>query len=511
MGNTDDKFNSEEQKEKENKEKEKEIQEDENLPESENLKSPDEVISDENEIMDSIENNSSDIEVNNEKKPFYKNKKTLIIISSILAVLVLIVGISAVVYVKLKLSKLGNEYEETPWTGDEIAEEIDFSTIDADLNSTGFKESIKEWATNGGEIMSSENVINILILGYDSRSNKFSGNTDAIMLLSLNTKTKTITLSSILRDTYVYYETKGGSSGHTKINALCSIGGTRLLMDTIGTHFKVKVDKYVAVNFASFESIIDEIGGVDVPVQKYEANYFNLSNKKDPITTHGDSVHLNGFQALGFCRMRKCDADGDVSRTRRQQTVIKAIIKKTSSASVTKLDNYLDILLPYVTTNIKDHEIISLGTRALLMKWYNYNIQSMQMPTEESRYGYSGSTWIWAVDFPLAAQALQKAIYDRTNIELKEGRKTIIDRLHGWDKGTGSSSALAKPSTTSQKTENKTTTAAVITTTENAGDTTTEPKTTNVPIESSTERETTTTTEQPVTTTTEPETKDVAA
>lgn len=473
MNENDDKFYEEEPKEQKVEQEEKEEQEI-NGDTNESPLELDENAGADDEPIDDVEVASSDIAENDKKEPFYKNKRTLKIVSAILAVIILIAGLGGI-YVMVKLNKLNKGDGDDLWEDDKIFDEIDFSTIDADLNSTGFKESIKEWATNGGEIMSSENVINVLIIGYDSRSNSFSGNTDAIMLLSLNKKTKTITLSSILRDTYVYYETNTGKSGHTKINALYSIGGTKLLMDTIGTHFKVKVDKYVAVNFKSFEKIIDEIGGIDVPVQKYEANYFDLTHKENKIATYGDSVHLNGYQALGFCRMRNCDADGDISRTRRQQTVIKAIIKKTSLATVSKLDNYLDAMLPYVTTNLKDQEIISMGTKALLMKWYSYDFQSMQIPTAESRFGYSGSTWIWAVDFPLSAQALQNALYGRTNIELTEGRKTIIDKLKGSINGTGSSSALAKPSTTEKDKDETTTTTEPIATTESIDISTTEP------------------------------------
>ena len=71
------------------------------------------------------------------------------------------------------------------------------------------------------------------------------------------------------------------------------------------------------------------------------------------------------------------------------------------------------------------------------------------MPTEESRKGYSGSTWIWIIDYPLAAQALQNAIYGMTNIELHEGRTTIIDLILGRT-GTGGSSAQAQPRTTDE-------------------------------------------------------------
>ncbi|HOD01756.1 MAG TPA: hypothetical protein PKN28_00295, partial [Clostridiales bacterium] len=142
---------------------------------------------------------------------------------------------------------------------------------------------------------------------------------------------------------------------------------------------------------------------------------------------------------------------------------IKAIIDKVSEASATQVDDYLDAVLPYISTDLKNQEIISLGTKAIWFKWYNYEIQNMQLPTEESRYGYEGSTWIWAIDFPLSAQAVQKAIYGMTNIVLSEGRKTIIDILRGSLTGTGSSSAKATPSTTGENKEQETTNLATTT------------------------------------------------
>lgn len=388
----------------------------------------------------------SEQEASENKKLFSKKKKKLMIISAILAAVIVVAGIGTI-YVGIKLGKLntGGDTDSSAFD-DEIYEDSDFSTIDADLNATNFKDSIKEWATNGGEIMSSKNVINVVVIGYDARSNTLSGNTDAIMLVSLNKKTKKITLSSFLRDTYVYYETDNGRTGFNKINALCSIDGAQCLMKAIENHYKISVDNYVALNFTVFEKLVNEMGGVNVTVQKYESNYFN-SYFKESIP-YGESVLLNGFQALGFCRIRKCDADGDVSRVRRQQDVVRAIIGKVSEASVTEIDDYIDVILPYISTDLKNQEIVSLATKAILMKWYAYEIQNMQIPTEESRYGYSGSTWIWATDFPLSAQALQMAIYGQTNIELTEGRRTIINILRGSKVGTGSSSAKAKPSTT---------------------------------------------------------------
>ncbi len=422
-------------------------------PNNEGSEKPDEITQPEHDEV-------QDIESGGNKVPS-KKKKTVIIIFAALAVLATIVG-SGLIYTAVKLGKLNTGKDDSGIiTDDPIFEESDFSTIDADLNAASFKEAIKEWATNGGEVMSSRNVINVLLIGYDSRKNDLSGNTDGLMLMSLNRKTKKITVSSFLRDTYVYYKTDDGKTGYNKINALCSIGGAQCLKEAIENHYKISVENYVAVNFASFEKLINEMGGINVTVQKYEANYYKTYFKKE--IPYGENVLLDGFQALGFCRIRKCDVDNDVSRVRRQQQVVKAIIDKVSKASVPQVDNYLDAVLPYISTDLKNQEIISLATKAILFKWYSYEIQNMQLPTEESRYGYAGSTWIWAIDFPLSAQAVQKAIFGMTNIELAQGRRTIIDILRGSLTGTGSSSARATPSTTGQDTEN------IATTIENTG------------------------------------------
>ncbi len=394
-----------------------------------------------------------------------RKKIALAIIAGILAV-ILALGTAGLIYVQVKLGKLGggSTVEDDLKFDDEIYDESDFSTIDADIHASSFKEGIRQWAMNGGEIMSSKNVINVLIIGYDSRKNQFTGNTDAIMLLSLNKKTKTLTLSSFLRDQYMYYETSDGKTGYNKVNAMCSIGGPDCLLKAIENHYKIQVDRYVAVNFASFKTLIDKMGGIDVTVQKYESDYYYTYFHT--TIPYGENVHLTGTQALGFCRIRKCDTDGDVSRTRRQQMVIQAIIDKISDASLLDVNNYLNVFLPYVTTNFNNSEILSLGTRAMTRKWYSYGVQQMGLPPEEARYGYSGSTWMWVVDYPLAAQALQSAVFGMTNIQLSQGRTTIIDLIHGTTGG-GGASAHAKPSTTgsggSAVTETKEATTAIVT------------------------------------------------
>ena len=146
---------------------------------------------------------------------------------------------------------------------------------------------------------------------------------------------------------------------------------------------------------------------------------------------YGDDVTLNGEEALAFCRIRGCDADGDISRTRRQRSVINAMISRVTNASVSDLNNYLNALLPYVYTGFTKSEILSLGMKAITNGWAFYDRSELQIPTNDTCQSGSMGTWIWVVDYQMAAQILQNELYGTTNITLEDGRTTLIDIYNG--------------------------------------------------------------------------------
>ena len=361
---------------------------------------------------------------------WYNNlpKKKKIIVSVVAIILAIILTLSAVlgIFVAQKFGLLGDNINNAEYD-DTIYDDDDFDDINIDIGSDDFKQALKDWATQGNENkMSSKNVINVLLVGADRGTN--SGNTDVMMLVSLNKKTKQLKLVSFLRDSYLYIDSEKGSYC-SKLNAAFSMGGPECLMETIENNYKIEIDNYVMVNFESFVEIIDAMGGVTVDVQKYEADY---NYKKFKINLpYGEDVTLNGEQALCFCRIRGCDSDGDVSRTRRQRQVIESIIDRVKTASMSDLNKYIDILLPYVDTGYSKTQILSLGVQALTGKWFNYERTQLQMPDEECRTSGSANAWIWVVDYQLAAHKLQTELYGKSNITLKEDRITIIDVYRG--------------------------------------------------------------------------------
>ena len=365
-----------------------------------------------------------------------KGNQRLVKVFSVFLIFSIILGSALGIFIDNKFDMMGDVEDYNDVVYEENLENM--TEIDGDINASNFKDALKLWATTGNDQkMTSKNVVNVLLIGADSRKGTNTGNTDVMMIVSLNKKTKQIKLVSFMRDSYLYIEGKNNSYC-TKLNAAFSMGGPETLMNTIENNYKIEIDNFVMVNFESFKSIIEAMGGVTVDVKKYEANYANDRYKLS--MPYGDDVTLNGKEALAFCRIRGCDADGDISRTRRQRSVINAMISRVKNASVSDLNNYLNALLPYIYTGFSKSEILSLGMKAITNGWAFYDRSELQIPTNDTCQSGSMGSWIWVVDYQQAAQILQNELYGTTNITLEDGRTTLIDIYNGTT-GSGSSSS----------------------------------------------------------------------
>lgn len=358
-----------------------------------------------------------------------KKKKLLIILIPI--IILLLIGIVVAVYVNQKLSLInyGDGLDYTLNTDETFGEEetVDFGEID-DVTGNSYKEIIKNWALNSdAPKLSSKEIINVLLVGSDASSREKNradvmekGNTDVTMLVSINTEKKTIKLISIMRDSYTYLK---GFDTFAKLNSVCSKGGPAYLIDVIEDNYKIEIDGYAMVDFDTFTQCIDIVGGVNVDVPE-------AIGRKHKIP-YGNNVLLNGEQALLFCRERHVYSDADVSRTRNQRQVITALINKCKSASASKINNVFDTVLANVHTSFRRKEVVSYMTKAISDNWAGYTISQRTMPTADARYGYNANSWIWVIDYPLAAQKLQTEIYGTTNIKLEENRTTAITIMGG--------------------------------------------------------------------------------
>lgn len=410
---------------------------------------------------------SEDEEELTENKGKKKKKGKKIVVALICIILVILIGAGGAVAYFFHISEPGEfndsgiDYNENV----EIAEEenLEFEAMGSVTDAASLNEYLYNWANNNGEKMYSKNVINVLLCGVDTTGG--AGRSDSMILVSVNKKSKTVTLSSFFRDSYIYMDIPlqgGGYKGrYEKINASYSLGGPATLIDTIEKNYKIEIDEYIMVNFASFKGIIDAIGGVDVDVEEREAAYLRRasSNKNFPS---GKACHLNGKEALAYSRIRYLDSD--VNRTQRQRKVIKSLITSAKGATKGQLVNAYKKVAKYIRTGYSQSDVLSLLGTAVAQDWMSYEINEITLPAEDgvemmSTYTYITSSpsalqWVWIVDYPLCAQKLQLAIYGESNIVLKEGRDTALGFMRSGNTGSTSYSGSSSYSGTSYTTAN---------------------------------------------------------
>lgn len=264
--------------------------------------------------------------------------------------------------------------------------------------------------------LSDKSVTNILLIGSDTRDENERGRTDSMILLSINRNTQEITMTSLMRDSYVEIP----DYGWAKLNAAYSYGGAELLMDTIEQNFDVAVDKYVYVNFFSFIDIVDAAGGISIDLSDEEAQYMTdpmaeqnkyLGNEKgtDYLTQGGEDLLLNGNQALAYARLRYV-GNADFERTQRQRTVITKIVDQAKTLSPLKLDNFIKVCASELTTNMTKAEMYVMFYKMLFS--VNYDIEQLRIPQEGAySYGTHDGQSTLDLDFNACRDEISDKIY----------------------------------------------------------------------------------------------------
>lgn len=355
-----------------------------------------------------------------QKKKSKKFKIILAVVITVLSIILLLCG----AFVALAFHYIGKidvvPHQEEYSVLDSIPEDDDLTSepdspkevIDDADNK--IKENIEKNAT---EIVYDENVYNVLLIGTDTRNNSDRGRSDSMILVSINKESKEIYMTSFMRDSYVAIPGKYNN----RINAAYAFGGPELLMDTIEQNFKIHIDKYVRVNFFSFMEVIDAVGGVEITVSDDEVrvlnNYVTELNKllgkdlDDGKLASGGTYNLTGKQALGYCRIRYV-GNADFQRTQRQRDVMKKIFEKAKKLSLSEMDDFLNILLPKITTNIQEGEIFGLLLNAPM--YLGYDLKEMRVPADGT---YSFMTVnrmsVLGIDFDKNIEMLRKNIYKK--------------------------------------------------------------------------------------------------
>ena len=259
------------------------------------------------------------------------------------------------------------------------------------------------------DLMSASYVTNVLLIGTDERTAKFSDNarSDCMMIMSVNNRTHTVSLVSLERGMNVLYRKSGNQYSSTLLTHVFKYGGAGLLLDTVQRTFDIDIDRYVRVNFNTFTKIIDKLGGVDIELSAEEVRGLNTEKHQGQVINRKLNVgtnHLNGSEALLYARLRWIDSD--FRRIERQRKVLVAVKDKMQDASYIKIMDMANDILPLVRTNIPASEMAKLLLD--LSFTLKNDVQQMTIPVKGTY------TNLGAVDFNKNAEILHQTLYGKS-------------------------------------------------------------------------------------------------
>jgi len=233
----------------------------------------------------------------------------------------------------------------------------------------------------------------ILLMGVDtgsgSREDQWVGNSDTMILVTVNPQTRETTIMSLERDILTNI-TQDGETVQAKLNAAYAQGGAELAIKTIQDLMNIHIDRYAMINMKGLVQLVDKVGGItvnnpfdfDISIEENEPEY---TAKIPP-----GRQEIDGEQALVYSRMRYQDPEGDYGRQKRQREVIEKIIKKV--LTLDGLSNYQGII-EAVSDNMQTN--ISLDTNSLmhLMGYRDAlkNIRMEQLKGEDATLADGGS------------------------------------------------------------------------------------------------------------------------
>lgn len=220
----------------------------------------------------------------------------------------------------------------------------------------------------------------VLITGVDGTNIK-DGRTDTIIIATVNPKTNKISMLSIPRDTRLYIAKK---QRYDKINAAYVYGGIEETINTLSKTFDIPINYYATVDFTGLQKAVDLLGGVEINVEEDMTFPDRITHTQ--FTLHKGVQKLNGIQALNYARFRY-DAEGDFGRNRRQQQVVKAILKETMSLkNASKIKELFEAMGDHAKTNLSFDEIVAKSVKmggsvdhieTIKMKAYPQNISGI--------------------------------------------------------------------------------------------------------------------------------------
>ena len=281
-------------------------------------------------------------------KPRKKSKKILFILE-IVVLLLFIGGLFVYGQISAKLDKI--DIQET-----DLADQ-DIVTNDQAPQMTGYT--------------------TYALFGLDHRSKNeklTTENSDTIIIASINNDTKAVKLVSVYRDTLLNVK----DDTYSKANSAYALGGPTNAVSMLNTNLDLNITDYVAIDFNALVTVVDCLGGLDIPLSYAEIVHMNnycvetseeTGKSYTPVELPDpkpedeeaivDTYHLNGVQATSYCRIRYT-ASLDMGRTERQRRVIQMIVDKAKKAGLSTIFDIMDQVFPMVKTSVSKTEILKM-------------------------------------------------------------------------------------------------------------------------------------------------------
>lgn len=264
-------------------------------------------------------------------------------------------------------------------------------------------------------------VVNIALFAIDRRTAEEAGNSDVVIIISLDQLSGKVKMASIMRDTYVKIEGKGMD----KLNSAFALGGPQLAIKTLNQNFDLDIKDYLNVDFYGAAKIVDALGGVNINIKPEELSYLNTYLDELAIYEKIPAVHLripgaqqlNGKQAVAYSRIRGVGR-GDYERTERQRTVLLSIFNKLKGSGQEFFPVFATEVLPNVETSMANFTLLNFAGNILNSK--SKEIEQARFPLDKQSVGKRiDNIWYLTTDLSATTNSIHDFIYHKTTIKKK--------------------------------------------------------------------------------------------
>lgn len=282
--------------------------------------------------------------------------------------------------------------------------------------------SINEDELESGTIEIMKGYEDVALFGVDNYFNGHadSGNSDVIMIASINNDTKEVKLVSVYRDTFLDTDIqKDTSPNFHKANRAFALGGAEQSIRMLNASLDLDIEHFITVDFKVVTDVVNMLGGVEIDVDSAELKYINHHIDTTARATGDTPVYLtttgmqtlNGTQATAYARIRST-AGSDFARAERQREVINEIVKKAKKTDLPTINKIINQVFPEICTNYTNADIIRLAA-----SMFSYELaDSTGFPFSKypARLGGSKGDVVIPADLENNVRALHRYLYNDT-------------------------------------------------------------------------------------------------